>query len=63
MFVDAAARELTGQSLAPDNWHVPWFLVTQSNYSQGTGYAPITPESGQPGEADLEEVAGPADPL
>ena len=42
MYLDAAARALTGQSLAPDNaWKVPWFLVTQSNYSQGTGYAPI----------------------
>ena len=40
--MDAAARALTGQSLAPDNaWKVPWFLLTQSNYSQGTGYAPI----------------------
>jgi ribose transport system substrate-binding protein len=44
MYLDAAARALTGQSLAPDNaWKVPWFLVTQSNYSQGTGYAPIVP--------------------
>ncbi len=44
MFMDAAARALTGQSLAPDNaWKVPWFLLTQSNYSQGTGYAPIVP--------------------
>jgi ABC-type sugar transport system substrate-binding protein len=42
MYLDAAARALTGQSLAPDNaWKVPWFLVTQSNYSQGTGFAPI----------------------
>jgi len=42
MYLDAAARALTGQSLAPDNaWKVPWFLLTQSNYSQGTGYAPI----------------------
>ena len=44
MYLDAAARALTGQSLAPDNaWKVPWFLLTQSNYSQGTGYAPIVP--------------------
>jgi ABC-type sugar transport system substrate-binding protein len=42
MYLDAAARALTGQSLAPDiAWKVPWFLLTQSNYSQGTGYAPI----------------------
>ena len=42
MYLDAAARALTGQSLAPDTaWKVPWFLLTQSNYSQGTGYAPI----------------------
>lgn len=42
MYLDAAARALTGESLAPDNaWKVPWFLLTQSNYSQGTGYAPI----------------------
>jgi len=44
MYVDAAARALTGQSLAPDvAWKVPWFLLTQSNYSQGTGSAPIVP--------------------
>ena len=44
MYMDAAARQLTGQSLAPDNaWKVPWFLLTQSDYSQGTGYAPIIP--------------------
>jgi ribose transport system substrate-binding protein len=44
MFLDAAARALTGQSLAPDNaWKVPWFLVTKANYAQGTGYAPIVP--------------------
>ena len=44
MYLDAAARALTGQSLAPDNaWKVPWFMVTQANYSQGTGYAPIIP--------------------
>jgi hypothetical protein len=44
MYLDAAARALTGQSLAPDNaWKVQQFLVTQSNYSQGTGYAPIIP--------------------
>ena len=44
MYLDAAARALTGQSLAPDDaWKVPWFLLTQSNYSQGTGYAPIVP--------------------
>jgi ribose transport system substrate-binding protein len=42
MYLDAAARAMTGQSLAPDTaWKVPWFLLTQSNYSQGTGYAPI----------------------
>jgi ribose transport system substrate-binding protein len=42
MYLDAAARALTGESLAPDNaWKVPWFLLTQSNYSQGTGYAPV----------------------
>jgi len=28
--------------LAPDNaWNMPWFLLTQGNSSQGTGYAPI----------------------
>ena len=44
MYLDAAARQLTGQSLTPDNaWKVPWFLLTQSNYSEGTGYAPIIP--------------------
>jgi ribose transport system substrate-binding protein len=44
MYLDAAARALTGQSLVPDNaWKVPWFLLTQGNYSQGTGYAPIVP--------------------
>jgi ABC-type sugar transport system substrate-binding protein len=44
MYVDAAARALTGRSLAPDvAWKVPWFLLTQSNYSQGTGSAPIVP--------------------
>jgi ribose transport system substrate-binding protein len=44
MYLDAAARALTGQSLAPDDaWKVPWFLVTQSNYSQGTGNAPVVP--------------------
>ena len=42
MYLDAAALALTGQSLAPDNaWKVPWFLLTQSNYSQGTGDAPV----------------------
>lgn len=42
MYLDAAARAVTGQSLAPDNaWKVPWFLLTQSNYSQGSGDAPI----------------------
>ena len=44
MYLDAAARQMTGQSLAPDNaWKVLWFLLTQSNDSQGTGYAPIIP--------------------
>jgi ribose transport system substrate-binding protein len=38
MFVDAAARELTGQSLTPDeNWHVPWFLVTKDNIAAAGG--------------------------
>jgi ribose transport system substrate-binding protein len=42
VYMDAAARAVTGQSLAPDNaWKVPWFLLTQSNYSQGSGDAPI----------------------
>ena len=46
MFVDAAARELTGQSLAPDeNWHVPWFLVTKDNIAAagGTTAKPLVP--------------------
>jgi ribose transport system substrate-binding protein len=44
MYLDAAARALTGQSLAPDDaWQVPWFLLTQSNYSEGTGYSPVVP--------------------
>ena len=38
LFLDAAARSLTGQSLAPDiATKVPYFLVTKANYAEGTG--------------------------
>ena len=46
MFVDAAARQMTGQSLAPDeNWRVPWFLVTKDNIAAagGTSAKPLVP--------------------
>jgi ribose transport system substrate-binding protein len=43
-FIDAAARAMTGQSLAPDvAWKAPWFLVTKDNVSQGTGFSPVVP--------------------
>jgi len=44
-FVDAAARETTGQSIADNNaWKVPWFLVTKENIdSAGTGFRPVVP--------------------
>jgi ribose transport system substrate-binding protein len=47
MFLDAAARELTGQSLSPDeNWDVPWFLVTKDNIAAagGTTAKPLVPD-------------------
>lgn len=43
-YVDAAARHLTGQSLAPNEaWTVPWFLVTKENIAEanGTKFGPI----------------------
>ena len=44
VFLDAAARELTGQSLAPDvAWKLPYWIVTKQNFSSGTGTAPVVP--------------------
>jgi ribose transport system substrate-binding protein len=44
MFVDAAARQVTGQSLeASQSWKPPWFLVTKDNVAQGDGYKPLVP--------------------
>ncbi len=43
-YVDAAARHMTGQSLAPNEaWQPPWFLVTKENFADanGTKFAPI----------------------
>jgi ribose transport system substrate-binding protein len=45
MFLDAAARKITGQSLAPNEaWKPPWFLVTKQNVAQGDGYKPLVPD-------------------
>jgi ribose transport system substrate-binding protein len=43
--VDAAARTVTGQSIAANkSWKVPWFLVTKDNIdSAGTGFGPVVP--------------------
>jgi ribose transport system substrate-binding protein len=44
MFVDAAARQITGQPLdASKSWKPPWFLVTKDNVAQGDGYKPLIP--------------------
>ena len=44
MFVDAAARQITGQSLeASQSWKPPWFLVTKDNVAKGDGYKPLVP--------------------
>jgi ribose transport system substrate-binding protein len=44
MFLDAAARNMTGQPLAPDvSWQVPWFVITKANYAEGTGHTPVIP--------------------
>lgn len=42
MFVDAAARQLTGQSLAPDEaYSPPWFVVTKSTPQSADGSGPV----------------------
>jgi ABC-type sugar transport system substrate-binding protein len=49
MFVDAAARATTGQSLEPDHaFKIPYFLVTKDNVAQaGTKFKPIVPNLDQ----------------
>jgi len=45
MFVDAAARQLTGQSLAPNEaWKPTWFLATKDSLTSGTEFKPIIPD-------------------
>jgi ABC-type sugar transport system substrate-binding protein len=45
MFMDAAARLVTGQSLAPDvAWQNPFFVVTKANVAGGAGFSPVLPD-------------------
>jgi len=48
VFLDAAARTLTGQSIEPHiAWKPPWFLATKDNLTSGSEFKPIV--------ADLNE--------